>query len=55
MTIQFVNYKIELPSNATTYLMRLQSKDDLYWGHIVKCLSETQGLQEIAWQEGEVP
>jgi putative Mg2+ transporter-C (MgtC) family protein len=55
VNIQFVNYKIELPSNATTYLMRLQSKDDLYWGHIVKCLSETQGLREIAWQEGEVP
>lgn len=55
VNIQFVNYKIEMPSNAITYRMRLQSKDDLYWGHIVKCLSETKGLQEIAWQEGEVP
>lgn len=55
VNIQFVNYKIELPSHATTYRMRLQSKDDLYWGHIVKCLSETKGLQEITWQEGEVP
>jgi putative Mg2+ transporter-C (MgtC) family protein len=55
VNIQFINYKIELPSNASTYLMRLQSKDDLYWGHIVKCLSETKGLQEIAWQEGAVP
>lgn len=55
VAIQFVNYKIELPSNVTTYRMRLQSKDDLYWGHIVKCLSETKGLQEISWQEGEVP
>lgn len=55
VSIQFVNYKIELPSNVTTYRMRLRSKDDLYWGHIVKCISETKGLQEIAWQEGEVP
>jgi putative Mg2+ transporter-C (MgtC) family protein len=53
--IQFVNYKIDLPSNATTFRMRLQSKDDLYWGHIVKCLSDTKGLQEISWEEGEVP
>ncbi len=55
VNIQFVNYKIDLTSNATTYRMRLQSKDDLYWGHIVKCLSETKGLQEITWEEGEVP
>jgi putative Mg2+ transporter-C (MgtC) family protein len=55
VNIQFINYKIELPSQATTYRMRLQSKDDLYWGHIVKCLSETKGLTEIAWTEGEVP
>ncbi len=55
VSIQFINYKIELPSNVTTYRLRLQSKDDLYWGHIVKCLSETKGLQEILWEEGEVP
>jgi len=53
--IQFINYKIDLPSNATTFRLRLQSKDDLYWGHIVKCLSDTKGLQEISWEEGEVP
>ncbi len=55
VSIQFINYKIEMPSQVTTYRIRLQSKDDLYWGHIVKCLSETKGLQEITWQEGEVP
>ena len=55
INIQFVNYKIDLPSNITTYRLRLQSKDDLYWGHVVKCLSDTKGLQEINWQEGEVP
>jgi putative Mg2+ transporter-C (MgtC) family protein len=55
VNIQFINYKIDLPSNLTTYRLRLQSKDDLYWGHIVKCLSDTKGLQEISWEEGEVP
>jgi putative Mg2+ transporter-C (MgtC) family protein len=54
VSIQFINYKIELPSNATTYRLRLESKDDLYWGHIVKCLSDTKGLLEISWEEGEV-
>ncbi|MCX5890831.1 MAG: MgtC/SapB family protein [Deltaproteobacteria bacterium] len=54
VNIQFINYKIELPSNATTFRLRLESKDDLYWGHIVKCLSDTKGLQEISWEEGEV-
>jgi len=55
VNIQFINYKIDLPTNLTTYRLRLQSKDDLYWGHIVKCLSDTKGLQEISWEEGEVP
>jgi len=55
VNIHFINYKIEMPSNLTTYRLRLQSKDDLYWGHIVKCLSDTKGLQEISWEEGEVP
>ena len=55
VNIQFINYQIDLTSNATTYRMRLQSKDDLYWGHIVKCLSEIKGIQEITWEEGEVP
>jgi putative Mg2+ transporter-C (MgtC) family protein len=55
VNIQFINYKIDLPANITTYRLRLQSKDDLYWGHIVKCLSDTKGLQEISWEEGEVP
>ena len=54
VAIGFINYKIEFPSNVTTYRLRLQSKDDLYWAHIVKCLSDIKGLQEIAWQEGDV-
>ncbi len=55
VVIQFTNLKVEIPANVTTYRLRLQSKDDLAWGNIVKHISETRGLQEITWQEGEVP
>jgi putative Mg2+ transporter-C (MgtC) family protein len=55
MAIHFINYKVEIPANVTTYRLRLQSKDDRPWGNVVKHISETQGLKEIAWQEGEVP
>lgn len=55
VAIQFINYQVELPANVTTYRLRLKSKDDLAWGNIVKHIVNTTGLQEIAWQEGEVP
>jgi len=55
VSIQFINFKTQLAADTATYRLRLQSKDDLPWGHIVKTLSEIQGLQEISWQEGEVP
>lgn len=55
VAIHFINYRVNFPANAATYRLRLQSKDDRPWGNIVKHISETQGLQEIAWQEGEVP
>jgi hypothetical protein len=44
-----------MAEDAVTYRLRLQSKDDLPWSHIVKSLSDTHGLQEMSWQEGEVP
>lgn len=53
--IQFVNYKVELPGETTTYRIRLLSKDDKPWGQIVKKIAETKGLRELAWEEGEVP
>ncbi len=55
VAIQFINYKLEIPAQVTTYRIRLQSKDTVHWGNIVRHISETQGVQEIAWQEGEVP
>jgi len=53
--IQFTNYKIEFLSETITYRLRLQSKEDLPWGQIVKRISQSKGLKEIAWEEGTVP
>jgi putative Mg2+ transporter-C (MgtC) family protein len=53
--IQFINYKLEPPSNLMTYQFRLQSKDTIILKHLFNSLSETEGLQEIHFQEGEVP
>ncbi len=53
--IQFANYKVEPLTNLSTYCLRLQSKDNIELPMLVKSLSETPGLQEIHFQEGEVP
>jgi putative Mg2+ transporter-C (MgtC) family protein len=53
--IQFTNYKVEPLTNLTTYCLRLQSKDNVVFPTLLKSFSETTGLQEILWQEGEVP
>src|SRR4030042_1455741 len=55
VSVHFINYKVEFPSEAVTYRMRLQSKENRPWGQIVKKISESQGLKEITWEEGEVP
>jgi len=55
ITIQFINYKIELPSAAVTYRIRLQSKENKPWGKIIRDISKTRGLREIIWEEGQVP
>ena len=55
ISVQFVNYKIEFPSEAVTYRIRLQSKENKPWGQVIKKISESRGLTEISWQEGEVP
>ncbi|MFZ5452889.1 MAG: MgtC/SapB family protein [Thermodesulfobacteriota bacterium] len=55
VSIQFINYRVELPSEAVTYRLRLFSKEDKPWGQIVKKISASKGLKEISWEEGEVP
>lgn len=53
--INFINFTMELPTDTVTYRLRLQSKEDMPWGLIVTKLSEIKWLQEIHWEEGEVP
>jgi putative Mg2+ transporter-C (MgtC) family protein len=53
--VQFINYKLEPPNNLMTYRFRLQSKDSIDYNDLMHSLSETEGLQEIYLQEGEVP
>jgi len=53
--IQFINYKLIPASNSQTYCLRLQSKDTISFEQLLTTLSETAGLQEMDWQEGEVP
>jgi putative Mg2+ transporter-C (MgtC) family protein len=55
INIQFANYKVEPLTNLSTYCLRLQSKDNIAFPMLLKSLSETRGLQEIHFQEGEVP
>lgn len=53
--VQSINFKLEPPNNLTTYQFRLQSKDTIEFENLIQNLSETEGLQEIQFQEGEVP
>jgi putative Mg2+ transporter-C (MgtC) family protein len=55
VSIQFINFKSELAQNTVTYSLRLLSDSNLPWGRIVRRLYDTPGLQEVHWQEGEVP
>ncbi len=38
-----------------TYRLRLLSKDIRHWEDFVKILSEIKGLEEISWEESDVP
>lgn len=55
MSITFINYKLEPLTNLMTFQFRLQSKDTVSFKDMIHHLSGTAGLQEIHFQEGEVP
>ena len=55
IAVQFINYTLEPPSNLMTYRLRLQSKDTIIFKQVIHSLAETEGLQEVNLQEGEVP
>jgi putative Mg2+ transporter-C (MgtC) family protein len=53
--IQFVNYHHYLQDRKVTYRFRLHSKEHMPWGKITNHLLQLQGLDELAWVEGDVP
>jgi len=55
VTIQFINYELEVPENAATYKIRLNNKDNLPWGEVIRSIRQTRGLEKLSWEEGEVP
>jgi len=55
IVIQFINYTLQPADNLMTYRFRLQSKDTIIFKRVVQNLCETEGLQEVNLQEGEVP
>lgn len=55
LSIQFTNFQQSISSQTTTYRLRLVSKEHINWGEIAKRLSKVQDLEEISWEEGEVP
>lgn len=54
-TIQFINAKQDISSQTITYCLRLLNKDIHHWEEMVRRLSEIKGIDEINWEESDVP
>ena len=54
-TIQFINSRHDIASRTTTYRLRLLNKDIRHWEEMLKRLSMIEGVQEIDWEESDVP
>ena len=54
-TIQFINTRHDVPSQTTTYRLRLLNKDIHHWEEMLKSLSMIEGVEEINWEESDVP
>ena len=52
--INFTNYFLNHQQKTITYKLRLQSRTDIPWGHLVHEMREVQHLREISWEEGTV-
>jgi putative Mg2+ transporter-C (MgtC) family protein len=55
LSIQFTNFHQSVSPQIVTYRLRLVSREFKDWAEVVKRLSEIKGLEEILWEEGEVP
>ena len=54
-TIRYINYSREISSQTVTYRMRLDSREEKGRAQVVKRLSEMNGVEEIKWEESDVP
>lgn len=54
-TIQFINSRHDIASQSTTYRLRLLNKNMHHWEEMLKNLSMIEGVEEIDWQESDVP
>jgi putative Mg2+ transporter-C (MgtC) family protein len=52
--VNFVNYYLDQRQKTVTYKMRLQSRMDIPWGHLVQAMKEVGALREMSWEEGLV-
>jgi putative Mg2+ transporter-C (MgtC) family protein len=57
LSVQFVNYRRDIPENTVTYRIRLHPSDDgqKHWSDIVKRLSVLPDMKELTWEESDVP
>ncbi len=53
--IQHINFSFEKASGITTYHIRVYSKEDKNWEHVVRRLTELSGVEEVRWEESDVP
>lgn len=54
ISINFINYYLNQPQKTITYKLRLQSRSDIPWAHLVHEMRAVQHLREISWEEGTV-
>lgn len=54
ISINFINYYINLQHDRITYKIRLQSRRDIPWGHLVHEMKSLGNLSEMRWEEGTV-
>jgi putative Mg2+ transporter-C (MgtC) family protein len=57
LSIQFVNYHRDITANTVTYRIRLHHSDESqkHWSDIVKRLTTLPHMQDVSWEESDVP
>lgn len=55
--LHFINYHHDISSQSKTYRIRLYSGDEgeKYWTEIAERISQLKGIEDIRWEESDVP